>query len=632
MSGDYTHQVLIDWDNNGFLNAYSDVTAYLLDGSVKIGFSDILKSPVAQVGSATLRLRNESRLFSPLNSSGPLFGKLDPNTPIAIKSTVSGTQYTLFAGYVKRIAPRSGSTQSRDVVFECQDMLGRLQQFKLDFPLQLNKTGDAIVAGIVSTALGNAANTLTVTFAGTPTAGHTLILALPNGTTTITYAASAPGPGQMLANSAAQGAASLIALINKTDTTGTLYGTTQLSDDCTAASGGGNTVVITSQVSGTKACAAFTATSNDSNVTLSNSGVATGGADTWSLGSLVADTGINVLPIAAQNWSGSATSALSAIEQVTRSENGLFFQRNGGNLQWWNRNHIFTSLVGTVVSAGINTPDIIGDMGSASLYNIVKTVARPHSTLAPGVVAKITASTQVPGNGSTVVHLPFIDPVSQQKMGAQNLILPLVATTDWVANEQKDGSGVDYTTAVTGYVTFSYLISASGIDITVKNTASGPLYLNKLQVRGTGIVTYNPVTTTAQDTAGNLALYGANTLTMNYDLSEDLNYAQASAAYLLNRWKAPAYRVTALDYKAQVNSGGTPNVPVLLLYINSSVTVTDTQLGLSAGKYLVIGADFSLKPQEINAMLHVAALDDQTYWILGDATYGVLGSTTRLAV
>ena len=627
----YVTQVLIDWDNNGYLNANSDVSAYFLDGSIKLGMRDVIKSPVADVGSVSMRLNNNSKLFSPPNAAGALFNKLKQGKPVTIKCTVGGSQYTRFVGYIKRIAPRSGISRSRDVVVECQDVLGLLQQYKLDFPLQLNKTGDAMVAGIVSTVLGAPVNTLTVTFAGTPTVGHTLILTLPNGTTTITYAASAPGAGQMLASSAAQGAASLIALINQTDTTGTLYGTTQISGDVSAASGGGNTVVITSRVSGNMACAAFAVASNDSNVTLTNAGVGTGGVD-WPVGFMAYDTGINVFPVAGTNWNSEQTTALSAITQITLSENGRFYQQPNGTLTWKNRNFQFLNLVNTLVNSVTGEPDIIGDVNATTTYNIVKTIARPHSTLSVGVVGQITAPVSVPGNGSTAVRLPFVDPTSQQKMGASNLVLPLVKTTDWVANTAKDGSGIDYTTVNPGNVTFTYAINASGIEVTVTNTASGTLWLTKFQVRGVGLVTYNPVTTTVKDTLANLQANGANTLAVNFDLSEDINYSIAAGQYLFSRYSVPAYRASSLDYGAIPGAGGSPNVPAVSLNIDNRINVSDTQLGINTGKYEVIGMGYTIKPQEWDTVLNVSAMDDQTYWILGDSTYGVLGTTTRLAI
>jgi hypothetical protein len=63
------------------------------------------------------------------------------------------------------------------------------------------------------------------------------------------------------------------------------------------------------------------------------------------------------------------------------------------------------------------------------------------------------------------------------------------------------------------------------------------------------------------------------------------------------------------------------------------VTITETQAQISASKHMVIGFNIDLSVQRTsNITLNLKKVDDTTYWILGDATYGVLGSTTRLAI
>src|SRR5579859_513835 len=168
MSAVFTHQILIDWNNDGnFSNTNSDVTEYLVKSDHTIGRTKFIADSgpvnVAQVGALKLTLRNETRLFSIGNSSGALYGLIKTDIKIKIIETVNYTDqaghhasgtYTIYYGYIRTITPKSGLTSARTVDFDCEDIIGLLQRTKIGFPLQYNQRADQIVKGLVSTALG----------------------------------------------------------------------------------------------------------------------------------------------------------------------------------------------------------------------------------------------------------------------------------------------------------------------------------------------------------------------------------------------------------------------------------------------------------------------------------------------
>jgi hypothetical protein len=110
-----------------------------------------------------------------------------------------------------------------------------------------------------------------------------------------------------------------------------------------------------------------------------------------------------------------------------------------------------------------------------------------------------------PGGGSKTIVLKFVDPATGKAAGAKDLILPLEPSTDWTANDRRDGLGTDYT--YFDSLSFSVAVTASEAQISVRNTALGPLWLTKLQVRGKLITSYDPLQVTLEDTDSQAA-YG----------------------------------------------------------------------------------------------------------------------------
>jgi hypothetical protein len=71
------------------------------------------------------------------------------------------------------------------------------------------------------------------------------------------------------------------------------------------------------------------------------------------------------------------------------------------------------------------------------------------------------------------------------------------------------------------------------------------------------------------------------------------------------------------------------------LEIGDVIVITDAQTVISTEKYLIVGVRYGLwdgTPAKTEVEFTVRRLDDQTYWLLQDSTYGKLGSTTRLGI
>ena len=128
-----------------------------------------------------------------------------------------------------------------------------------------------------------------------------------------------------------------------------------------------------------------------------------------------------------------------------------------------------------------------------------------------------------------------------------------------------------------------------------------------------------------QPDAGEVEVLGINAL----EASDAQNFAESLAAYSLGQWKDPAWRVETLAFGTDLVIGSTN---VLSLELGNVVDVTEAQTATSGQRALVVGALYSLRDGEARATLRVRRMDTQTYWRLDDATYSVLGSTTRLTI
>lgn len=202
-----------------------------------------------------------------------------------------------------------------------------------------------------------------------------------------------------------------------------------------------------------------------------------------------------------------------------------------------------------------------------------------------------------------------------------------MAGTDYTANDREDGTGYDYTTH--GLLTFSIAPAGGELELTISNRALGTLYVRDLQIRGRRFTDAREVQVTRQD-AASIEQYGRRApLALSLPFTISLPWTESYATYLLNRHAAPVFRATSLEFANPVDLGGRS---VYELELGDVIALVETQTGAS-GKHLIVGASYTLSASgEHSVMLSVRALDDKTYWILGDPVYGVIGSTARVGV
>lgn len=370
--------------------------------------------------------------------------------------------------------------------------------------------------------------------------------------------------------------------------------------------------------------------------------VLAGGVD-GPAGAIDYQTGLRTFGVAADTWDDENTTAMRAIMDLVESERGFFWADRDGDLVFKNTSYEF-GLFDAAAALTLSSTHLDMDAGMrlGDIYNRVTVRYTPRSVLDSGVVAAATSDVVVPpGKGSykvartnpsddllgeaTTVRLRYVDRDSGTPMGAEDLELPLVPGTDYTARNRV---GEDISSF--GFIRAAAAETGSGVDVTLTSLRKIPITLENLQVRGVGIVAFDPRAVTLDD-ADSQTAYGRQvaTITLPLEASDAQNFAESLAAYSLGQWKDPAWRVETLAFGTDLVIGSTN---VLSLELGNVVDVTEAQTATSGQRALVVGALYSLRDGEARATLRVRRIDTQTYWRLDDATYSVLGSTTRLTI
>jgi hypothetical protein len=366
------------------------------------------------------------------------------------------------------------------------------------------------------------------------------------------------------------------------------------------------------------------------------------------------EDGIQIFNVAADGWSDEFTNALRAFMDVVKSEYGYGWCARDGTLTTWDRNREFElpSEAATITIDNTHSK-MRGEMGSA-IYNASTVSYEPRGEVVDQVVAVSNGVIKVPGStdgvrwsrivklfeagaldtleaGVVTVRLPFAqEGTGGQIIGAKAVLMPKRGP-DYQINDRADGTGFNYTNTLPPRITVSCVITGSGIECTFSNSALGDLYLIDFQVRGTAIIAYDRQQVNRED-SDSITSYGKRVIPYHLPLASDVIFAESLAHHLVGRHKDPAFRVPTLQIKDALTQIG--GVDPLSIEIGDVASMTEDQTGVSAQLHIVRGITFRIGAggKSISLDWHLKALSDKTYWILGHATFGVLGSTTRLAI
>jgi hypothetical protein len=646
-----TVKAFIDWNQDGdFSDAGENISAYMMDCQIQRGFDDPgdPRAHIASVGVCTLLLKNTDRRFSPSYSSGPYYSDFKPLLPIRIRVTDDTTTWTVFTGYITSINPdMTGKKGDLTATIQAMDVLGLLSRYPLSMPLCRNIRSDQLVARILAAAHNGTARVYVFDVSNQPAVDDTFSLSYTDAaaeTTLITYRFKntlAVANDVKIGTTKTLTARNLCNAINNDTGAGTNYETGTERGTYFTATYSGATITLTAVSKG--------AWAND--VTFGGSGSwygigsNTAGADSDLPVSL--ETGDNVFPYAADQWSEDRGSAFTALGDVALSEWGYIWVAADGTLMSMNRQWFFKQpSEGADISCDNEQRAIDAGLSLEDMFTKVLLNYNPRAKLTSGVIAKASGPIQVPaGYGverwtsfdpptndqSIVVKIPAKDGDNWQYLGIDSVIWPPEYNTDYTVSlvdeddDELNWNGIDWSQ----YIYMSAAINGADIDVSFLNSSGVALYVIGFKLRGVGLKAYEPQQIILADATA-LAAYGVQALNVDIPLPITHVFARTLAQYLKDRYSTLRRRLPRLGVSAyRVLGGVNPNS----MDIGSVVQVTEYQTGLSGTNRLIMGVNARYtKGGQAEIMWDLKTIGATSYWILGDSTYGVLGSTSRLGL
>lgn len=249
------------------------------------------------------------------------------------------------------------------------------------------------------------------------------------------------------------------------------------------------------------------------------------------------DTGIQIIPTAW--WAGNT--ALYEIKIACESEGARFYCDEMGILRFENRQHYNNNLEHKVSVHQFQFDNMIDFEYIGRKEDIINKIIiklKPRQIQDEQEIWRYAFTPkQISGSQTIEIWAEFNNPVPTTTEG---LVTP-VATTDYTANSNSDGSGSDRTSDLSISIT-KFSTSAK---ITIENTSGTALYLTLLKLRGTPAIESDEVRVIVED-SNSIAEYGVSP-DAGYEISNkymaDEAYAQTLGEQLLEWYKNPIRRV-----------------------------------------------------------------------------------------
>jgi len=167
-----------------------------------------------------------------------------------------------------------------------------------------------------------------------------------------------------------------------------------------------------------------------------------------------------------------------------------------------------------------------------------------------------------------------------------SLMIQPVATTDYLMNTKKDGTG----TNITDELTVSVVYHTASADVTLENTSAYTGKITKLELRGYGVYQDSEIKSVAED-ATSITNYGDSELNIEQQYQRDTAPGAVMANKILQKEKNPRTRLDRVQMVA--NTSSVHMLAFLNVDIGDMVKITETNLGLD-DLYYVQGIDFDI--------------------------------------
>lgn len=340
------------------------------------------------------------------------------------------------------------------------------------------------------------------------------------------------------------------------------------------------------------------------------------------------DTGAFTMPYAFHDERDEETYCMTVLQKIAQSDLSYIYldgDSTGGETLHYESHKTRQANVAAVGSFSDTMTDLDLIYSQDNIWNRVKVTVSPVETDTQiSVLGEITEEFPLEASESRTLFLRYIDSDTAQRISGAGLIPP-VADTDYRMSSFFHSGGNE----LNADLSFTAVAGANSLLASISNTGSSKGYVSILQIRGYKVTSYDKLECEESDSTS-ITAYGEKTITYNMPYQSSAAIGTAFAKELLRRHKNPRSHVTGVTFIA--NSSTTLMGYALTHGIGTRETITETVTGIGSD-FFINGYEYELQAGDI---LQVTwnlepAFNVTQYWILGDAIYSVLGSTTILA-
>lgn len=312
-------------------------------------------------------------------------------------------------------------------------------------------------------------------------------------------------------------------------------------------------------------------------------------------------------------------SATAAMQELVDSGNYLLFIDGAGTIRLKSRHAGFFS---TSVASLNEFLDFSYTLDPDTIINQLKLNAKPRAQVtAVNTIAFIASPLAIPASGHIGFWLTFQDPEAGAEITPVGSMITPVASQDYYASANSDGTGSDFTSTLS----LNFTQFGSTIVCSLFNGTGSIAYLTRFQLRG------YPVRGIAQlgfkyDASSSQGVYGLRSLEIANALIQNYNYLRDLAQTIVEERKAPqdGLEITLVNQWPDV----------LTFEVSNTLALVNSTTGVNSN-WLITGMSHEVTftgGLRHEARYQTEYFQDKPWLILDHAQFGKLDSGRLLAL
>lgn len=312
--------------------------------------------------------------------------------------------------------------------------------------------------------------------------------------------------------------------------------------------------------------------------------------------------------------------AANALGQLVQSGYYQFYGDGFGTMHLKSR---YFGVFGTSVDTlDVQVQDMNYAISDAGVVNRASLSAIPRKQSSDvTTIAYLARPVVLPASGHVGFFASFIDPRDSMQVTAVGSIVTLVASQDFYAAQNSDGTGTNFTSAVSLSMT---VFGASAV-ASIFNSNSAAVFLTRFQVRGYPILAGAELQV-KQDDSSSQAAYGLREASFDENLMTGYSYLRDLALTIVGDRKEPrdAFDLTRVNEFPSILDHDVGNI---LSVINSLTGVNSTWSIRRIAHEVMLARGL-----EHIARYELERFSPRPWLVLDHPTYGKLDGTRQLAL